>query len=678
MTSRPIRLPAALAILGGSLLIAVLAGSGTVYRPPIVTVVGAGALALVALGLVPERMRRWAAPAGAVVAGVAAGHVLLRSGVPGVHDLMHFWGIWAYGRCVGEGVLYPEWIPYIGAGVPLLEFYGPLNFLLALPGILLGATPLGAWKIELLTAHVLTALSTLAAARMIGVGRRGALLAAAAMAFAPWRLAVFHYRGALGEANAFVFIPLVVGSMLSLWRKPGKRAAVVLAASCALLTLTHVVSLLTTLVVMLPVLLVDLFASRAGDVVRRGAILGATLAIAAALTAAWWLPVLFEVERTSMRATTDDNPSYVYAQQGIAARETIQRRQWDRVRAALTVEQRREEGRDGEQMPFYCGAVLLALALSAPLWTGRRETWPLVAGLVVALSMCTVVVAAAAGTIPLFGPVRFPWRFLTPASVVAVLLVAHLPFRGLPGGTRGASALFALVVACLAWDALPYTGSADRIPPYRGVAHFHTDNPQWTHWDRDMRVAQIDVPRDARVRNLELPPADYTTALDWFFPAYYEWLTPTVYREYWASRNSARLAEAGVSHNFSNDRPTPQVWPARPYAGLEVDGRRVGPAVRRTAREPGRIVVEADVPASGARLVVLEQMFPGWRARVGSGPWRDALDTRGFLGVELQAGAHRVELRYGAHTAPRRAGRWISLLTLAAIGVAWVVRRRSV
>ena len=223
--------------------------------PKAVPVLVGGVLLLAAAIVAPSRLLPLTALLGALLAGATAGHLLAAPGMPRVHDLGHLWGLWAYGRCVDEGVLYPLWTPYLGAGMPLFQFYGPLNFLLGLPGILAGLSSMDLWKLELFQSHVLSALSMLAAARILGVGWRAALLAAAALAFAPWRLAVFDYRGALGEANAFLFMPLVAAGTLRMLRAPTATAAVALVCGTVALVLTHLLSLLTLVFSLLPAVL---------------------------------------------------------------------------------------------------------------------------------------------------------------------------------------------------------------------------------------------------------------------------------------------------------------------------------------------------------------------------------------------------------------------------------------
>jgi len=650
---------------GGGAGIAAATTSRATYVEPNLPVLGLAVVVVAAALLAPERHRARAAVVGALAVGAAAGHVLAAAGCPRVHDLQHLWGIWAYGRAVGEGSIYPQWMPYIGAGIPLLPFYGPLNFLLALPGILAGLPPVAAWKLALFQGHILSALGMLVAARVAGAGWRAALVGAVALAFAPWRLAVFDYRGALGEANAFLFMPLAAAAALRCAIAPSRAARAVLALAVAALALTHLQSLLTLGLALAPVLVVA-WLEPGGRSSRLAGTL-APVALGLGLAAFTWVPALVELPYVSVRETTRDNPYYRYTEQGVEPLALVQRERWDRPRFSLPVSVRVRERLEGEQMPFYTGVVLLLSTLALAAVSADRRARALALGALLALALSTDWLAGLGSWVPGLATLRFPWRFLSPATVLAALALA-IGFDSAWRARRerhGALAALALV-ALLAWDGAPYTGAADRIPAYTGAQHWHAADPRIAHWAEQMTPVPLDLPQDGRpqrVHNLELPPNDYRTSVDWFFPGYYEWLSPTVFREYWKSSNPEKLAAAGVTLVFSNTSATPRSIAARAYVELEREGRALDGATL-VSRRPGAIEVHAVVPTPGARLVVREQSFPGWRVRVDGGPASTPDDDRGFLALALPTGTHDVVLRYGQGTWPRRLGSGLSVLAL--------------
>src|SRR6185503_16762188 len=230
------RLAIVLSVAG---VLAIATTRGSVNVPPAWGVLMVAAAAIGAALLVPESWRRSAATGAALVAALASAHLLLRPGMPQVHDTDHVWGLWAYARAVRAGHPLPTWIPWIGAGMPLLGFYGPVSFLSSLPGVLLGLAPVAIWKLTMAQSSVLAALGALAGARLLGASRRGAAIAACALALSPWRLTVVDYRGALGEAVAFAWAPVVAAAAIAMFRQPSRRGGIWLALSVALLVPTH-------------------------------------------------------------------------------------------------------------------------------------------------------------------------------------------------------------------------------------------------------------------------------------------------------------------------------------------------------------------------------------------------------------------------------------------------------
>jgi hypothetical protein len=649
---------------------AALLTQGMVWVPPRPEILIGGVLvALACVGA--ARHGPAAAVLGAVAMGAAAGHLLLLPGAPRAHDLpLHAWDLWAYGRCVREGRLLPAWVPDLGAGMPLLHFYGPLNFLAALPGVLAGLAPVPALKVVFLQAHVFSALSMLVALRVLGAGWPAALLGACALAFAPWRLAVTGYRGAIGEADAFVFAPLVVAGALRVARAPSLRCSVLLVASLAGLALTHALSLFTTAVAALPALLLQEWQLPANAPPRawRWRRLAACVGVAAALTAAWWIPIAAEVRYTALHARTVESRLFHFQDNGVALRALMERRLWAQPELAVP-----ENVSGASRMPFYVGLVLASLALTAPLWSRGAAPMPLAAGSAVALLLSTSFAAPVLAWLPGFSALQFPWRFLSPAAVMASL-AAGLGFDALERAGR-AGLWPVLVTSLLIWDAAPFTGAADRIPPYEGLVHWTLRpgaSPNWSHWEEALAGRRVPPwPGDhIRVAGLRLPPTSYETAIASFRPSPPEWLTPPLYAA-WDANTPGALAQVGVRHRFTTGEAEPLALPARPYAALRSAGREWGLDESVVRRRAGRIEVRVD-GARPERLIVLEQAFPGWQARV-DGVAAPLLTEDGFLAVDVGPGRHDVDLRFRM-TRARRLALGVTLLSLA--GPTWMLWRR--
>jgi hypothetical protein len=88
----------------------------------------------------------------------------------------------------------------------------------------------------------------------------------------------------------------------------------------------------------------------------------------------------------------------------------------------------------------------------------------------------------------------------------------------------------------------------------------------------------------------------------------------------------------------------------------------------------GRLLV-AGVFAPGDTLLFREHAYPGWRYRVGGGPWKTAPETsEHFLAAPVAEAAHRIEFAF----VPGDFYRWTGVGALATglIAVFAVFRRR--
>jgi hypothetical protein len=221
---------------------------------------------------------------------------LARSGFFESHDgLFHAYRLSALDRAVRAGVLYPRWFPEFafGYGHPVLNFYGPLSYYWGLPFTLLGADATLAVKLVFASGLVASGLGMYLFARSY-LDRAPALVAAVVYAYLPYHLVDLYVRGALAEFLAFVWFPLVLWTFRAVVQNDRSTRFILIplaALSLAALVVTHSLSAL----IFAPVLLVylALLLIRAGNGQALGAV-AASLALAVALSAFYWLPVLAE------------------------------------------------------------------------------------------------------------------------------------------------------------------------------------------------------------------------------------------------------------------------------------------------------------------------------------------------------------------------------------------------
>lgn len=614
-----------------------------------------------------------------LLTGLTAGHVLLLPGMPYSHDGgTHLWGLYAVARALqGEGI-FSGWVAELGAGMPLLQHYGPLAYLPGVALLSLGLTVMDAFKGLLLLALVGAGATMYAAMRRLSGSHRAALVAAVAYGFAPYHLLDTHYRGALGEALALVFFPTLLESFtLHLRRESG--AWLRLALATAGLALTHPVSLFIG-GVGLGMLGLARWLRR--EPWLRPFLETAWPALLALLaTSVWLLPAVSGLRDTSVsRLFYDVLPAF--GEHGVHLAQLFTRQAfWGRLPSYTVAEQ----PLDGTlEMPFYVGLGLLGLGLGQLLLRKQADeapdplltpVWDAGTLLLGGLALSWLPVAQALAPFPGFAEVRYPWRFLGLASLGAALLVGLLVarlerlVRPEKQGGRWFSGLMPAMLLLLGLDALPMMGAPDWVPAYQGVVHWvkRSESPGLF---RDTRspVSVPVGPEGLDVAFLELPPSDPSLRVRQGLGTFAEYQTPTL--SSWLKKTESppmRTSRLGIQQVFVPTQAQ-AVLPGegQPYArGWNAQGQEV-PVLQ--ARPGSGGALELAIPAGLKRLALREQASPGWELSTQRGEWLSwQADDAGLLTVELPAGTERIRLR---HRPPGQGlGLLLSLLGLGGLGL---------
>ncbi len=619
-----------------------------------------------------RRVRTLAVAAALLAVGLAGSQALLEPGLPQGHDLKtHLWGLWSVWTTVLDGDWTPRWIPYLGTGVPLLGFYSPLGHLLAMPAQAVGAGPAAALAFALTAGQVLSAGSAYGSARWLGASRAGSLLASAAFVLAPYHLFNQTFRLAYGESLAMPLLPPLLASawLLLTVAAPPRRAGLVLGASAAGLLLTHVPSVLVAgnALVLLALLAA---AVRGPREVAWGRAL-APLAVAVAVTVGWWAPFLLEWRHTGIGGLVSSTAAG-YGDLGAGWLEPWVRQGWAERGVRLGWS---EAAVPGRTCPVYFGALLTgcaAWAVVRPTRAGGPASWPWAALAVALIVLSTRTVGAWVEHLPGGDFPMFPWRHLAPASAAAALAVA-LGWDGVSAGMSGRvrGAALAVVVALLAWDAVPYLGAARRIE------HLDLDGVRHSARQETQAFGAIEPRVMVRVEESALPPGDYRYRVGLARRGYAEYLPTALYAEYgqhWylPAEDVATSSLVGVSWRFLPGVREPLRIEPQPFAVLLPD---VPLSFERT---PERIVLTLPPAHPGGTVRVAESWFVGWQVRVDGGPWRDPEPPGLLLAAPVPAGAREVEFAYRFLTPLHRPlSAAVSLGALVGLGLLWWRRRGS-
>jgi hypothetical protein len=156
-----------------------------------------------------------------------------------VHDFTHGARVAEMARAISEGQFPIRWSGNLtyGYGAPLFSFYAPLPYVVT--GFVALVTNNLEWGVRLL--FVLANVFVVTTAFWLGkrlYGPWGGVVLATVLSFAPYRSVNLYVRGAVSEAWALGFLPLIVIGIDQCWKR--ERAGFwILSVALAGLVLTH-------------------------------------------------------------------------------------------------------------------------------------------------------------------------------------------------------------------------------------------------------------------------------------------------------------------------------------------------------------------------------------------------------------------------------------------------------
>lgn len=565
----------------------------------------------------PSARTEWI-PVAALIGALAAAALPLAAPwtLAGQSSLIELVRVQAFHAAVSAGDLWPAWLPdlYARHGSPLPLFYAPLAYL---PVELARAAGLGATAAIHLTFVLLWSAAAAGAAwaarAWFGPGAGAA--AGIAYALSPYFVADVYVRAGLAELAALAALPWALGALT----RPGRRAFVAGALAVAALVLSHNISALVGVPLLVAAALVA-----GGELRRRGV---AMIALGLALSAFFWWPALRGKEQVQAEASLTTG-HFDYRRHFLRPERLLPGRTAVSLASAV-----------GPRRPVRVGELVWLGLLAAPLAARgadrvlRRRAGFLAAGAVFALAMTTAISAPLWQVLPLLRFVQFPFRWLLFVTLLGSLLAGfvamRLPARGRPLVIAAAAALALLLVRPLLEPRYAFVERSTLAPVF-------TDRHGL---ERALDDAALAAPEAAfAIEALRSRPVTGTSAHD-FLPRGVE--RPPLA----ATRAAEPLA-----------------------AGLEVLDSGWGyPEVRATVRATAR-----------APLALHQFDFPGWRVEVDGvlRPHRTE-PARGRIVVDLAPGDREVVARFG--WTPERAGA-AAVSAASALGLAiWLAlgaRRR--
>jgi hypothetical protein len=539
----------------------------------------------------------------------------------------------AFDAAFRAGDWFPRWTPdwYRGYGAPLFHFYAPLPYFVSELWLLAGASLPRAFQLTLFSGWLASGLAMYLLARD-AFSRPAATVAAVLYLFAPYHLVDMLVRHALGEHLAFLWVPLAIWGVAGSVSRPGALRFAVGALAVAALPLTHNLSALLALPVVIAWSGLEWARTRDHAGLARAA---SATALGLALSAFFWLPALVDLAAVSARERLTGG-FFRYSLHFVEPGQLFSPA-WGFGGS--------RPGVADDDMSFQIGllhwalAAVAAAALGRHLWQTRglgqeAGAWAALAALGVFAGAAWMTTAASQplwDAIPLLALAQFPWRLLALAAFGASLASGFAIDALAPREQRWARPLAA--GAAILCAALAYGAYAQP------------------------RFAVYDLARG------EPAPATFAEARA-------RLADPSRYQDLAARADLATLIASGQSgasrHEYLPDAATrPPASP--PLARAEMLGAgRIERAERLGANHDRFTVV---LPAAG-ELRFNQFHFAGWRAEIdGDRATLRAEPGSGAILVPVPAGAHVVEIEFGS-TPLRRAASAASGIALLVLVIA--------
>lgn len=176
-----------------------------------------------------------------VFAIIPAFWALTKPGYFPMHDDIQGMRVLQMHKCVFDLQIPCRWVPDMGYGYgyPQFNYYSPLPYYFMEGFVIAGNPILDSVKVGFASSIIFSGLSMYFLAKYMW-GKKGGLIAALFYTYAPYRAVDVYVRGAMGEAWAFVFLPLIL--LYTLKVLDGEKKIIQLSLAIAGLLLSHNVS----------------------------------------------------------------------------------------------------------------------------------------------------------------------------------------------------------------------------------------------------------------------------------------------------------------------------------------------------------------------------------------------------------------------------------------------------
>ena len=228
---------------------------------------------------------------------VLASIPLIKPGLYTMHDDQQVARLFLFDKSIKSGQFPPRWVDDLGFGFgyPLFNFYPPAVYVLGDLFHLFGLSFISSIKLVFFTSIFLSGVSMYILTKEY-LGKLSALVSASFYIFVPYRALDVYVRGALAESFSFVWLPLIIWSLLKLKETNSKNFAITSGIFLAFLMVTHNLIFLALLLILAPTLAFLFIISKSKKTFLYQSVL--SIFVGFSLSAFFWVPALFEKKFT--------------------------------------------------------------------------------------------------------------------------------------------------------------------------------------------------------------------------------------------------------------------------------------------------------------------------------------------------------------------------------------------
>lgn len=360
---------------------------------------------------------------------IPAFFALLKPGYWNMHDDMQLIRQLQLEKCILDGQIPCRWTPDLGYGYgyPLFNFYPPMPYIIGQFFRTLGFSFIWSVKLTAILQIYLCALFMYLLAKKIS-NKWGAILASIFYTYVPYHAVNIYVRGAMNEAWAAVFFPLIFLSSLNLIKKTNILNFIFLALSLTGLLLSHNPMALTFVPLLIIWCLYWLYQKKSLLKIKEYLILASSGLFGLLLSSFYTLPVLLESKLVQIETMFENY--YHYSVHFTSLYQLFISNFWGDGPSVWGQE---------DKMSFMVGylhwiipLILLIFIIQKIIKNRKIKPNHILPLLIILMGFFTVFMTHERSTFiwKIISPIQkiqFPWRFLNHSSFLLPLSLAFLP-----------------------------------------------------------------------------------------------------------------------------------------------------------------------------------------------------------------------------------------------------------